>query len=72
MTYIQDEAIRESQARILLSGMRLALKAHKEGERFALETFRPWLRHTEPCEGICTCGLRAVLTIIEADPEVPS
>lgn len=59
------EAIRETQARVLLKAARMAAETRLQ----TLDALRPFLGHREGCYGNpCTCGLTAVVTILEVDP----
>lgn len=45
------------------------LAAEQRGRREATDLLRQWLRHNDGCYGNpCTCGLTAVVTILEVDP----
>lgn len=64
------EAIRETQARVLLKAARMATETRLQ----TLDALRPFLGHREGCDGApCTCGLTAAVTILETDAwTVPS
>lgn len=61
---ITDE-LREAKARILVAGARM----ERDTRRHTVDALRPFLRHGDDCGVMtCTCGLTAILTILEADP----
>ncbi|MCC6312236.1 MAG: hypothetical protein IT345_15170 [Trueperaceae bacterium] len=66
---IPDDDLRELEARTLLAAARMEQRTRQ----VTLDALRPFLRHVNCDETSCTCGLTAIVTILETDAwAVPS